>query len=184
MQAIGLKTLVWSSLLSLALISLLPVPAWGQVATPRKLRFKVLSTSQLHVSWKEPKGDFESYRFIYSTQSDAKGTEMEVTKMEPKVTIDFDPSQDYTVKVTAVKGDQESKPLLGTFQAQISKPDRDKIQSQNVRPKNQKDTSFTEENNEISEASLKKKALECGRHTQSQPGATAVVSLCLITSGT
>uniref|UniRef100_A0AAY5K227 Collagen, type XIV, alpha 1b n=1 Tax=Esox lucius TaxID=8010 RepID=A0AAY5K227_ESOLU len=90
------------------------------IATPRKLRFKVLSTSQLHVSWKEPKGDFESYRFIYSTQS-GMGTEMEVTKMEPKVTIDFDPSQDYTVKVTAVKGDQESKPLLGTFQGEKRK---------------------------------------------------------------
>uniref|UniRef100_A0A6Q2Z1M2 Collagen, type XIV, alpha 1b n=1 Tax=Esox lucius TaxID=8010 RepID=A0A6Q2Z1M2_ESOLU len=83
------------------------------VATPRKLRFKVLSTSQLHVSWKEPKGDFESYRFIYSTQSGMV--------QQCHLTIDFDPSQDYTVKVTAVKGDQESKPLLGTFQGEKRK---------------------------------------------------------------
>ncbi|CDQ70138.1 unnamed protein product [Oncorhynchus mykiss] len=153
MPATGLKTWVWNPLLCLALISLspAPAPAQGQVATPRRLRFKVLSATQLHVSWKEPKGDFESYRFIYSTLSDAEVTELEVTKKEAKVIIDFDPRQLYTVKVTAVKGAQESKPLLGTFEAQLSEPDVKNVQPQNVRPKNQKDTSVTEENNEISE---------------------------------
>uniref|UniRef100_A0A4W5KNV8 Collagen type XIV alpha 1 chain n=1 Tax=Hucho hucho TaxID=62062 RepID=A0A4W5KNV8_9TELE len=82
------------------------------VATPQRLRFKVLSATQLHVSWKEPKGDFESYRFIYSTQSG------KVTKKEAKVIIDFDPRKVYTVKVTAVKGAQESKPLQGTFESE------------------------------------------------------------------
>ncbi|CAB1351088.1 unnamed protein product, partial [Coregonus sp. 'balchen'] len=151
MQAIGLKMWVWSPVLCLALISVLSVPAQGQVATPRRLRFKVLSATQLLVSWKEPKGDFESYRFIYSTQSDAEETELEVTKKEAKVIIDLDPRKLYTVKVTAVKGAQESKPLLGTFEAQLSEPDNENVQPQNVRPKNQKDTSVTEENNEISE---------------------------------
>uniref|UniRef100_A0A8C7RBF6 Collagen, type XIV, alpha 1b n=1 Tax=Oncorhynchus mykiss TaxID=8022 RepID=A0A8C7RBF6_ONCMY len=87
------------------------------VATPRRLRFKVLSATQLHVSWKEPKGEFESYRFIYSTQS-GKETELEMTKKEAKVIIDFDPRMLYTVKVTAVKGAQESKPLQGTFKSE------------------------------------------------------------------
>uniref|UniRef100_A0A4W5L525 Collagen type XIV alpha 1 chain n=1 Tax=Hucho hucho TaxID=62062 RepID=A0A4W5L525_9TELE len=87
------------------------------VATPQRLRFKVLSATQLHVSWKEPKGDFESYRFIYSTQS-GKENELEVTKKEAKVIIDFDPRKVYTVKVTAVKGAQESKPLQGTFESE------------------------------------------------------------------
>ncbi|KAJ8000142.1 hypothetical protein DPEC_G00201770 [Dallia pectoralis] len=151
MQGVGLLMMAWGPLLSLALISLIPAPARGQVGTPRKLRFKVLSASRLHVSWKEPRGDFENYRFMYSTQSDTKETKMELTKMEPKVTIDFDPRKDYTVKVTAVKGDQESRPLLGTFPAQMSETDRTNIQPQNLRPMNQKDTSFTEENNEISQ---------------------------------
>lgn len=35
--------------------------------------------------------------------------------------------------------------------AQLSEPDIKNVQPQNVRPKNQKDTSGTEENNEISE---------------------------------
>uniref|UniRef100_A0A8C8IC29 Collagen, type XIV, alpha 1b n=1 Tax=Oncorhynchus tshawytscha TaxID=74940 RepID=A0A8C8IC29_ONCTS len=90
-----------------------------RIATPRRLRFKVLSATQLHVSWKEPKGDFESYRFIYSTQSGkVQQCYNQVTKKEAKVIIDFDPRQLYTVKVTAVKGAQESKPLLGTFEGE------------------------------------------------------------------
>uniref|UniRef100_A0A8K9UZ06 Collagen, type XIV, alpha 1b n=1 Tax=Oncorhynchus mykiss TaxID=8022 RepID=A0A8K9UZ06_ONCMY len=91
-------------------------PNTGWIATPRRLRFKVLSATQLHVSWKEPKGEFESYRFIYSTQSGK--TELEMTKKEAKVIIDFDPRMLYTVKVTAVKGAQESKPLQGTFKSE------------------------------------------------------------------
>uniref|UniRef100_A0A8C7KKQ4 Collagen type XIV alpha 1 chain n=1 Tax=Oncorhynchus kisutch TaxID=8019 RepID=A0A8C7KKQ4_ONCKI len=90
-----------------------------RIATPRRLRFKVLSATQLHVSWKEPKGDFESFRFIYSTQSGkVQQCYNQVTKKEAKVIIDFDPRQLYTVKVTAVKGAQESKPLLGTFEGE------------------------------------------------------------------
>uniref|UniRef100_A0A8C7KQN9 Collagen type XIV alpha 1 chain n=1 Tax=Oncorhynchus kisutch TaxID=8019 RepID=A0A8C7KQN9_ONCKI len=87
-----------------------------RIATPRRLRFKVLSATQLHVSWKEPKGDFESFRFIYSTQSGK--VQQCYNQKEAKVIIDFDPRQLYTVKVTAVKGAQESKPLLGTFEGE------------------------------------------------------------------
>uniref|UniRef100_A0A674D797 Collagen type XIV alpha 1 chain n=1 Tax=Salmo trutta TaxID=8032 RepID=A0A674D797_SALTR len=76
----------------------------------------VLSATQLHVSWKEPKGDFESYRFIYSTQSGK--VQQCYDQKEAKVIIDFDPRKLYTVKVTAVKGAQESKPLLGTFEGE------------------------------------------------------------------
>ena len=37
------------------------------VPAPRRLRFKVLSSSKLLVSWKEPKGDFDSYLFLYNS---------------------------------------------------------------------------------------------------------------------
>jgi hypothetical protein len=43
-----------------------------------------------------------------------------MTKKEAKVIIDFDPRKLYTVKVTAVKGAQESKPLQGTFKSEKS----------------------------------------------------------------
>ena len=38
------------------------------VPSPRRIRFKELGTNKLHVSWKEPKGDFDSYIFIYVTK--------------------------------------------------------------------------------------------------------------------
>lgn len=37
------------------------------VSSPRRFRAKVLSPTKLHVSWKEPKGEFESYKVIYAT---------------------------------------------------------------------------------------------------------------------
>lgn len=37
------------------------------VPAPRRLRFKVLSSSKLLISWKEPKGDFDSYLFLYKS---------------------------------------------------------------------------------------------------------------------
>lgn len=37
------------------------------VPAPRRLRFKVLSPSKLLVAWKEPKGDFDSYLFLYNS---------------------------------------------------------------------------------------------------------------------
>lgn len=39
------------------------------VSSPRRIRFKVLGTDKLSVSWKEPKGDFDSYKLIYNTES-------------------------------------------------------------------------------------------------------------------
>lgn len=37
------------------------------VSSPRRFRAKVLSPTQLQVSWKEPKGEFEGYNVIYTT---------------------------------------------------------------------------------------------------------------------
>lgn len=36
------------------------------VSSPRRFRAKVLSSSQLQVSWKEPKGEFDGYSVIYA----------------------------------------------------------------------------------------------------------------------
>lgn len=37
------------------------------VPAPRRLRFKVLSSNSLLVTWKEPKGDVDSYLFLYNS---------------------------------------------------------------------------------------------------------------------
>uniref|UniRef100_A0A3B1JSK0 Collagen type XIV alpha 1 chain n=1 Tax=Astyanax mexicanus TaxID=7994 RepID=A0A3B1JSK0_ASTMX len=85
------------------------------VAAPRRLRYKELGSGMLSVSWKEPKGEFDSYRLIYSSGS-GKQKEVQVTKEEAKAVIaDFDHSKEYSFRVIALSGAQESKPLLGSY---------------------------------------------------------------------
>lgn len=104
-----------------ALLALLPLPltqAQTQVAPPRRLRFKELSSSKLLVSWKEPKGDFDSYLFLYNSMPGGQQREIIISKSDSKVLItDFDPARDYSVSVTAVSGSQQSRPLQGRHKA-------------------------------------------------------------------
>ncbi|XP_060771295.1 collagen alpha-1(XIV) chain isoform X2 [Neoarius graeffei] len=119
MQARGIMAL--SPLLLLALTSLLTKPTHGQVPAPRRLRFKELSSGILSVSWKEPKGEFDSYRFIYSSGSGEQERDMQVLKEDAKAVVtDFDSSKEYSFKVFTVRGSQMSKPLLGTYKASQS----------------------------------------------------------------
>uniref|UniRef100_A0A667XN69 Collagen type XIV alpha 1 chain n=1 Tax=Myripristis murdjan TaxID=586833 RepID=A0A667XN69_9TELE len=116
------------------------------VSSPRRFRAKVQGPSALHVSWKEPKGDFESYRVVYTTQPGKGQTEVQVSKQEGKLLIqNFDPSKEYSFRITAVSGGQESKPLQAKHEAQRSGVEM-------VQPQQREDSGVTEENNEISEA--------------------------------
>uniref|UniRef100_A0A8C9U3P7 Collagen type XIV alpha 1 chain n=1 Tax=Scleropages formosus TaxID=113540 RepID=A0A8C9U3P7_SCLFO len=134
----------YSPLLLLALAALFTVPAQGQVSPPRRLRFKVPSLGKLLVSWKEPRGDFDSYVIIYNTEPDGKEKELHMSKAESKAVIEhFNPSMKYRVKVIAVSGSQRSKPLEGYY----AEPG-----SEAVAPQGMKDTSVVEESNEISGA--------------------------------
>ncbi|XP_043089040.1 collagen alpha-1(XIV) chain isoform X1 [Puntigrus tetrazona] len=100
-------------LLILILTSVLITHA--QVNVPRRLRFKELSSDTLGVSWKEPKGAFDSYRLLYSTDSGDE-RELTVSKSQTKAVIaGFDRRKDYSVKITAVRGDQQSKALMGRY---------------------------------------------------------------------
>ncbi|XP_028454162.1 collagen alpha-1(XIV) chain-like isoform X2 [Perca flavescens] len=134
--------------LGFVLIPLFPQPARGQVSTPRRFRAKVLSPTKLHVSWKEPKGQFESYKVIYTTRPGGEQKEIQVSKQEAKLLIqDFDPSKEYNFKIIAVSGGQQSKPLQAKHEAQSGV---EMVESQRGR-----DSGVAEENNEISEAEEK-----------------------------
>ncbi|XP_039977374.1 collagen alpha-1(XIV) chain-like isoform X2 [Xiphias gladius] len=133
-------------LLGLVLISLFPQPARGQVSSPRRFRTKVLSPTKLEVLWKEPKGEFESYKVIYATRPGGQQTEVQVSKQEAKLLIeDFDPSKEYNFNIIAVNGGRESKPLQAKYEAQ-----RTGIET--VQSQRRQDSGVTEEKNEISEA--------------------------------
>ncbi|XP_076016833.1 collagen alpha-1(XIV) chain, partial [Genypterus blacodes] len=108
----------WGSLVLMALVSHSPSKAQDQVAAPRRLRFKVIGSNKLHISWKEPKGEFDSYRFTYSSLPDGFHRQITVPKTDTKVLItDYSPARDYRVSVVAVRGNQHSRSLQGRHKA-------------------------------------------------------------------
>ncbi|KAM8871162.1 collagen alpha-1(XIV) chain isoform 2-T3 [Spinachia spinachia] len=110
-----IRCCLWTPLVLLVLISHL---AQGQVPAPRRLRFKVLSPSKLLISWKEPKGDFDSYLFLYNSTPGGQQREIVISKSDTKVLItDYSPSKDYTVSVLSVRGGEQSRPLQGRHTA-------------------------------------------------------------------
>ncbi|XP_047188643.1 collagen alpha-1(XIV) chain isoform X2 [Scophthalmus maximus] len=115
---------LWAPLVLLALISNFPSQAQDQIPTPKRLRFKVLSSSKLLISWKEPKGDFDSFLFLYNSIPGGQQKEIIVSKSDTKVLItDYDASKDYTVSVIAVSGNEQSRPLQGRHKAERGEGD-------------------------------------------------------------
>ncbi|XP_061633704.1 collagen alpha-1(XIV) chain isoform X1 [Phyllopteryx taeniolatus] len=112
------QSYMWAPLVLLAVLSHIPCKAQDQVPAPRRLRFKVLNPNNLLVSWKEPKGDFDSYLFLYKSVPGGHQREIITSKSDSKVLItDYDPSKDYVVRVIAVSGSTQSRALLGRFKA-------------------------------------------------------------------
>ncbi|XP_011617196.2 collagen alpha-1(XIV) chain-like isoform X1 [Takifugu rubripes] len=128
----------------LPLVWLFPHAAHGQVSSPRRFRAKVLSPSQLQVSWKEPKGEFDGYSVIYAAAPGGDQMEVQVSKQEAKLLIqDFDPSKDYDFQIIAVRGSEQSRPLHAKHEA--AQPTAvERMESQ--RPQ---DSGATEEDNSI-----------------------------------
>uniref|UniRef100_A0A3Q3QYN1 Collagen, type XIV, alpha 1b n=1 Tax=Monopterus albus TaxID=43700 RepID=A0A3Q3QYN1_MONAL len=125
-----------------------PVPSpssYSHVSSPRRFRAKALSPTKLQVSWKEPKGEFESYKVIYTTRPGGEHREVQVSKQEAKLLIeDFNPTNEYNFKITAVGRGRESKPLHAKHEAQRSGVET-------VQPLRREDIGVTVGNNEISE---------------------------------
>ncbi|KAK1880199.1 Collagen alpha-1(XIV) chain, partial [Dissostichus eleginoides] len=115
-------------------------------SSPRRFRAKIQSPTKLHVSWKEPKRQFDSYKVIYTTEPGGEQKDIEVLKQEAKLVIeDYDPSKEYNFKIIAVSGGQQSKPLQAKHEAQQSGVAMVQFQKR-------QDSGTREENNEISEA--------------------------------
>ncbi|TMS10561.1 Collagen alpha-1(XIV) chain [Larimichthys crocea] len=115
---------LWAPLVLLAIVSHVPTNAQDQVPSPRRLRFKVLSPGKLLVSWKEPKGDFDSYLFLYNSMPGGQQREIIASKSDTKVLItDYSPSKDYIVSVIAVRGNEQSRPLHGRHKAERGESD-------------------------------------------------------------
>ncbi|XP_078789565.1 collagen alpha-1(XIV) chain isoform X2 [Oryzias latipes] len=110
---------LWAPLMLLASISYDSSKAQSQVPAPRRLRFRLLSSSKLLVSWREPKGDIEGYLLLYHSKPGGEQKEVSVPKSETQVFLtDYNPSKDYTISVIAVRGSEQSRPLQGTFKGE------------------------------------------------------------------
>uniref|UniRef100_A0A3Q2G2Y4 Collagen type XIV alpha 1 chain n=1 Tax=Cyprinodon variegatus TaxID=28743 RepID=A0A3Q2G2Y4_CYPVA len=104
---------------------------FSPVSAPRRLRFKVHSSSRLLVSWREPKGDVDSYLFLYNSLPGGQQKEMFVSKSDTRVIIpDYNPSKDYIISVIAVRGSEQSRPLQGRFKGESD--GRDEIEPQRL----------------------------------------------------
>ncbi|XP_048882366.1 collagen alpha-1(XIV) chain isoform X2 [Brienomyrus brachyistius] len=144
MHVWGLRISTWGPLIFLGL-TVYFAPVQGQVSTPRRLRFKTLLSGKLAVMWKEPRGDFESYKIVYNTRPGGQQQVLHIQKGESRAIIhNFDPSKEYIVRVISVKGNQESKPLIGKFSAQA--PELVEV----LQPNKLTDSSTIEDVNEIS----------------------------------
>ncbi|XP_034552837.1 collagen alpha-1(XIV) chain isoform X1 [Notolabrus celidotus] len=133
-RMLQIRWCLFAPLVLLALVSYYPCKAQGQVPSPRRMRFKVLSPSKLLVAWKEPKGDFDSYLFLYNSVPGGQQREIIVSKSDTKVVIkDYNPSKDYTVSVIAVSGSEQSRPLQGRHKAERGESDgEDKTEPQRL----------------------------------------------------
>ncbi|XP_052003748.1 collagen alpha-1(XIV) chain-like isoform X4 [Xyrauchen texanus] len=144
MQVSGLRIKLWCPLISLALIQFF-TPVSAQVPAPRRLRFKVLSAGMLLVSWREPKGEYDGYKFIYNSEPGGETNKLQNAKGENIAIIkDFNPNKEYTVKVIAVSGNQHSRALQGKY-SEGKGSDGDSTQPQRL-----KERRPVEEGNEIS----------------------------------
>nr|XP_061786873.1 collagen alpha-1(XIV) chain-like isoform X1 [Nerophis lumbriciformis] len=104
-------------LASFLVVWLHPHPAGGQVSPPRRFRSKVVSPGELLVSWKEPRGAFDGYTVVYSTQPGGRETQVDVPKEDGQLLLaDFDPAADYAFQIFALRGALRSKPLLAKHQ--------------------------------------------------------------------
>ncbi|XP_061809382.1 collagen alpha-1(XIV) chain isoform X2 [Nerophis lumbriciformis] len=110
---------LWAPLVLLVVVSLFPSKAQDQVPAPKRLRSKAVNSNTLLVAWKEPKGDFDSYLFLYNSIPGGHQREIIISKSDSKVLItDYDPSKDYIFSVISVRGSTQSKPLQGRHKAE------------------------------------------------------------------
>ncbi|XP_028326880.1 collagen alpha-1(XIV) chain isoform X2 [Gouania willdenowi] len=123
-----IRWFLWAQLV--LLVSYDSCQAQSQVPAPRRLRLKVMSPNKLLVSWKEPKGDFDSYLFLYNSLPGGQQKEIIISKSDTKVLItDYNPSKDYNFSVLAVSGNEQSRPLQGRLKGQTGERNgRDKTE--------------------------------------------------------
>uniref|UniRef100_F7FWE8 Collagen type XIV alpha 1 chain n=1 Tax=Callithrix jacchus TaxID=9483 RepID=F7FWE8_CALJA len=88
----------------------------GQVASPTRLRYNVISHDSIQISWKAPRGKFGGYKLLVTPASGGKTNQLNLQNTATKAIIQgLMPDQNYTVQIIAYNKDKESKPAQGQF---------------------------------------------------------------------
>ncbi|XP_033848470.3 collagen alpha-1(XIV) chain-like isoform X1 [Acipenser ruthenus] len=148
MQAFGFRIRTWFPLAFLAVTAHFASQTRGQVASPTRLQFNVLSEDSVQIRWKAPRGRVQGYKLSVTPVRGGKTQELSLQKGDNTAIIQgLIPNLEYSVNVIAISRNQESEPAQGKFTIQVSEETSEEVSSdtQNLR----EDTASAESNNEI-----------------------------------
>ncbi|XP_043544622.1 collagen alpha-1(XIV) chain isoform X1 [Chiloscyllium plagiosum] len=91
--------------------------AQGQVASPTRLKFTIVSQDSVKITWKAPRGRFQEYRLTVTPVVGGKPQTLSLPKGETAAVVEgLLPNQEYMVRLFAIgNNNKESSPAQGQF---------------------------------------------------------------------
>ncbi|XP_041045943.1 collagen alpha-1(XIV) chain isoform X1 [Carcharodon carcharias] len=97
--------------------------AQGQVASPTRLKFTIVSQDSVKITWKAPRGRFQEYRLTVTPVVGGKTQELSLLKGETAAVVQgLLPNQEYMVQLFAIgSNNKASSPAQGQFTMKASR---------------------------------------------------------------
>uniref|UniRef100_UPI00398F5510 collagen alpha-1(XIV) chain isoform X2 n=1 Tax=Pristiophorus japonicus TaxID=55135 RepID=UPI00398F5510 len=97
--------------------------AQGQVASPTRLKFTIVSQDSVKITWKAPRGRFQEYRLTVTPVVGGKPQKLNIQKGETAAVVEgLLPNQEYVVQLFAINShNKESSPAQGRFTMKASR---------------------------------------------------------------
>ncbi|XP_051879302.1 collagen alpha-1(XIV) chain isoform X4 [Pristis pectinata] len=96
--------------------------AQGQVASPTRLKFSIMSQDSVKITWKAPRGRFQEYRLTVTPVVGGKTQKLSIRKGETAARVEgLLPNQEYVVQLFAINNKRESSPAVGRFTMRASR---------------------------------------------------------------
>ncbi|XP_072906324.1 collagen alpha-1(XIV) chain isoform X2 [Hemitrygon akajei] len=122
MQVFGHGVGTWFLLGFVALTLNFISKAQGQVASPTRLKFSIMSQDSVRITWKAPRGKFQEYRLTVTPVVGGKPQMLSIRKGETAAVVEgLLPNQEYVVQLFAINNKKESSPAVGQFTMKASR---------------------------------------------------------------
>ncbi|XP_072323011.1 collagen alpha-1(XIV) chain isoform X2 [Scyliorhinus torazame] len=97
--------------------------AQGQVASPTRLKFNIVSQDSVKITWKAPRGRFQEYRLTVTPVVGGKTQKLSLLKGETAAVVEgLLPNQEYVVQLYVISSNgKESSPAQGRFTMKASR---------------------------------------------------------------